>query len=157
MTLRQQEACALRRQGLAQREIGALMGITQSRVSALLRLNAGQSFRSAKHLKTEAGKASNREGSRRWREANHVRERIRELEERRKSQHVWAVHIAAIYGALGEKEQALAWFEQAYEERAPLITQPGHSCYPRWTFAKLGDEPSFKELMRRLVEQISSP
>jgi len=42
MTPRQQEAYILRRQGLTQHEIGAVMNISQSRVSTLLSLNAGQ-------------------------------------------------------------------------------------------------------------------
>jgi hypothetical protein len=33
-----------------------------------------------------------------------------------------AYFIAAIYGALGEKDQAFAWLQRAYDERDPQIT-----------------------------------
>ena len=32
-----------------------------------------------------------------------------------------AYHVAAIYGALGEADEAFEWLDRAYEERSPWI------------------------------------
>ena len=48
---------------------------------------------------------------------------ITELEEQSKSKYVAAFDIALIHAGLGEKDQAFAWLEKAYEERSPdLVT-----------------------------------
>ena len=57
---------------------------------------------------------------------------------------VTAFDLASIYAALGDKEQAFAWLEKAYEEREIL----GIKCNP--TFDSLRDDPRFQDLLRRM-------
>jgi hypothetical protein len=47
---------------------------------------------------------------------------IEELKGESQTTYVPAYFIAAIYGALGEKDQAFAWLQRAYDERDPQIT-----------------------------------
>ncbi len=70
MTPRQQEASELREQGLTQQEIGARMGIGQSRVSNLLDLNRKQYLVLARYRKTELFRKTTREYSKKWRREN---------------------------------------------------------------------------------------
>lgn len=74
---------------------------------------------------------------------------IRVLDELRaasKQRYVSAVSFARIYVGLGEKDQAFAWLERAYEERS------SHLAYlkmePMWD--PLRSDPRFPELMRSI-------
>jgi tetratricopeptide (TPR) repeat protein len=51
-----------------------------------------------------------------------ARAMIEELKGESQTTYVPAYFIAAIYGALGEKDQAFAWLQRAYDERDPQIT-----------------------------------
>jgi tetratricopeptide (TPR) repeat protein len=71
---------------------------------------------------------------------------IGELEELSKRQYVSPSFIAAVYAALGEKEQAFQWLNKAYEGRAQIImflkVDP--------TFHSLRSDPRFADLVRRV-------
>ena len=54
--------------------------------------------------------------------------------------------FAVIYAALGEKDQAFAWLEKAYEERSfflPFIKT-------RIEYDPLRSDPSFKKLLKKM-------
>ena len=71
---------------------------------------------------------------------------IAELQEQSKSKYVSAFEIAAIHVGLGEKDQAFAWLEKAYEERSSeLVTL---TTDPR--FDNLRSDPRFTDLARRM-------
>jgi tetratricopeptide (TPR) repeat protein len=71
---------------------------------------------------------------------------ITELEEQSKSNYVAAFDIALIHAGLGEKDQAFAWLEKAYEERSPdLVTL---RTEPR--FDNLRSDRRFTDLARRV-------
>ncbi len=76
MTPRQQMARKLRDKGMTQQEIAIVMGICQSRVSSLLRLNKGLAGIQRKYLRTPAGHETHKRSSEQWRLNN--RERILE-------------------------------------------------------------------------------
>jgi tetratricopeptide (TPR) repeat protein len=54
--------------------------------------------------------------------------------------------IAAIYGRLGDKDQAFVWLEKAYEDHGALMHQL--KVHPRWD--PLRDDPRFQDLLRRM-------
>lgn len=69
-----------------------------------------------------------------------------ELKERWKRQAGRAWAIAAVYIALGEKDQAFEWLEKAYEERDfYLLFLKGE-----WLYDSLRDDPRFDDLLRRI-------
>ena len=57
-----------------------------------------------------------------------------------------AYFVGLVYCLLGEKEQAIHWFEKAYEEKLgiPIILGGGP------VFASLRSEPRFQALLRKL-------
>jgi tetratricopeptide (TPR) repeat protein len=55
--------------------------------------------------------------------------------------------IAILYGALGERNQAFAWLEKAYEERDPELT---YLNVPGRRFEPLRHDPRFNDLLRRM-------
>ena len=71
---------------------------------------------------------------------------IDELKEQAKHRHVTPYWIAMIYVGLGEKDQAFAWFEKAYEERSFQLlwfkTDP--------MLDTLRSDPRFADLLRRI-------
>jgi len=71
---------------------------------------------------------------------------IAELQELAKSKYVSSVEIAPIYAGLGEKDQAFAWLEKAYEERSPDLVNL--KVEPR--FNNLRSDPRFTDLARRI-------
>ena len=75
-----------------------------------------------------------------------ARKLLDELQEEAKHQYVSPCYIARIYEGLGEKDQAFAWLEKAYEERDSNITNlkvdPG--------FDSLHSDPRFTDLLRRV-------
>jgi serine/threonine-protein kinase len=74
-----------------------------------------------------------------------ARERVLRLRERADREYVPALSLAQIYAALGEREEAFAWLERAYEERNPYLSNLEAEPWP----AVRGD-PRFADLVRRL-------
>jgi serine/threonine protein kinase/Tfp pilus assembly protein PilF len=72
---------------------------------------------------------------------------LNQLKERSAQEYVPAYGIALVYAGLGEKDQAFAWLEKAYEERAFAIPQ-GLTRDPRWD--NLRSDPRFAELVKRI-------
>ena len=71
---------------------------------------------------------------------------LRQLKERSRQGYVDPMSLALVYLGLGEKDQAFAWLEKAYEERSLMETflkaSPG--------FAPLRSDPRFQDLLRRM-------
>ncbi|HET8670970.1 MAG TPA: protein kinase, partial [Candidatus Saccharimonadales bacterium] len=71
---------------------------------------------------------------------------IVELNEQSKLRYVSPYFIAVIHAGLGEKDQAFAWLEKAYQERHPYLTllkvEP--------VFDNLRSDPRFQDLLRRV-------
>ena len=76
-----------------------------------------------------------------------ARQLLSKLQEQARHSYVPPYHIAIIYAGLGEKDQAFAWLEKAYRERADYTL-----CYlkvePR--FESLRSDPRFQDLLRRV-------
>ena len=75
-----------------------------------------------------------------------AREELAELKRLRERKYVSAVGIAFIHAGLGEKEEALAWLEKGYEERA--FQMQFLKVEPRWNAFR--NDPRFTDLMRRI-------
>jgi TolB-like protein/Tfp pilus assembly protein PilF len=73
---------------------------------------------------------------------------ITELEQRRQTEYISAMDIAAIYTQLGEVEKAFEWLEKAYEERASLLFSLAR--FPLYSTDKLRNDPRFEALLRRI-------
>lgn len=71
---------------------------------------------------------------------------IDELKQLSSRQYVSANSIALIYAGLGDKDQAFAWLEKAYEERSFQMQWLG--VEPRWD--NLRSDPRFADLLRRV-------
>jgi TolB-like protein/Tfp pilus assembly protein PilF len=78
--------------------------------------------------------------------SDEARRVINELVERAKHRYISPYLIAAIFTGLGEKEEAFAWLDRAYEERSEglfwLRVEP--------TMDSLRSDPRFVDLMRRM-------
>lgn len=77
---------------------------------------------------------------------------VEELKRVREQRYVSEVSIAQIYTALGEKDEAFAWLEKAYEERA--FQMQYLKVEPRWD--SLRADPRFADLLRRVGLQESN-
>ena len=85
-----------------------------------------------------------------------ARRTIAKLKELSKTRYVEPLQYALIYGALGEKDQAFAWLEKAFEERNGNVV--ALSVAP-W-FDPLRSDPRFADLVRRVglaVNQAEQP
>jgi adenylate cyclase len=71
---------------------------------------------------------------------------IAELQELAKSKYISSYQIAAIYAGLGEKDQAFAWLEKAYEERSDGLVY----LKAEQRFDSLRSDPRFNDLARRI-------
>ncbi len=71
---------------------------------------------------------------------------IDELKQISRQEYVPATNIALIYAGLGEKDQAFAWLEKGYEQRA--FQMQWLKIEPRWD--NLRSDPRFQDLMRRV-------
>ncbi|HWS99779.1 MAG TPA: winged helix-turn-helix domain-containing protein [Pyrinomonadaceae bacterium] len=71
---------------------------------------------------------------------------LAKLKKASKHQAVWSSHMAAIYSALGEKEQAFALLEKAYEERNLSMV----ALRVDQRFDNLRSDPRFAALVRRM-------
>jgi tetratricopeptide (TPR) repeat protein len=67
------------------------------------------------------------------------------LVERSRVKFVLPTDIAYLYLSAGDREQALAWLERAYEARDPVMPYLGWPIY-----APLRSDPRFKELVRKM-------
>jgi Tfp pilus assembly protein PilF len=71
---------------------------------------------------------------------------IRELQEQSRQKYVSPYFLAVIYSGLGEKDQAFARLEEAYQERHPYLTllkvEP--------VFDNLRSDPRYAELLRKV-------
>jgi tetratricopeptide (TPR) repeat protein len=76
-------------------------------------------------------------------EARTVLDELKQLSEQ---EYVPATSIALIYAGLGEKDQAFAWLDKGYEQRAFLMQWI--KIEPRWD--SLRTDPRFQDLMRRM-------
>jgi len=69
------------------------------------------------------------------------------LEEKPKPTGAWAGwFLAAIYGALGEKDEAFRWLEACYKERHSWMPWIGKDV----SFKPLRSDPRFQDLVRRM-------
>jgi tetratricopeptide (TPR) repeat protein len=71
---------------------------------------------------------------------------VDELKQLRTRGYVPSTSIALVYVGLGEKEQAFAWLEKGYEERA--FQMQWLNVEPRWN--NLRSDPRFADLVRRV-------
>jgi TolB-like protein/DNA-binding winged helix-turn-helix (wHTH) protein/Flp pilus assembly protein TadD len=71
---------------------------------------------------------------------------LAELRSPPEDKYISAYSLAVVFVGLGEEEQALAWLDKAYEERARRLIQL--KIDPR--FAELRSHPRFQSLLRRL-------
>jgi tetratricopeptide (TPR) repeat protein len=71
---------------------------------------------------------------------------LAELQELSKRRYVSTVDVAVIHAGLGEKDQAFAWLEKAYQERAGKLVFVG--IEPK--FDSLRSDPRFHDLLRRM-------
>ncbi|MBF8295776.1 MAG: hypothetical protein HW389_2321 [Bacteroidetes bacterium] len=77
---------------------------------------------------------------------NEAQKVLAELHELAKQRYVAAFYFAAIYAGIGEKDQAFAWLEKAYEERSESLLRLNYD--PR--FNSLRADPRFKELLKKI-------
>jgi tetratricopeptide (TPR) repeat protein len=71
---------------------------------------------------------------------------ITELQELAQRRYVSPFDIATIYAGLGERDQAFAWLERAYEDRSVWMVYL--KTLPR--FDSLRSDPRFTDLLRRM-------
>ena len=71
---------------------------------------------------------------------------LEQLKERAAREYIDAILIANIYVGLGQKDQAFAWLEKAYEERSGLM--PWLKGEPKWD--PLRGDARFADLLRRI-------
>ena len=71
---------------------------------------------------------------------------IAELQKLSKSKYVSPFQIAAIYAGLGDKDQAFAWLEKAYQERSDWLVNLNRDQ----RLDTLRSDPRFGELVRRM-------
>ena len=76
---------------------------------------------------------------------------VAELERESQQRYIPPSQIAAVYVALGDKQQALAWLEKAYQVRDSWI--PAITVEP--PFKPLHSDPRFREFVRRVGLQPS--
>lgn len=71
---------------------------------------------------------------------------LESLKKRAQTQYVPAAHIARIYAGLGDRPEAFAWLERAFQERSPWVV------HIRWdpTFDPIRSDPRFTALLHRV-------
>jgi tetratricopeptide (TPR) repeat protein len=75
-----------------------------------------------------------------------ARKVIDDLVERSKEEYVQPFYISGIYAALGERDQAFAWLEKAYQDRHPQMTLIGVEP----ALDPLRSDPRFAAVVRRV-------
>jgi len=71
---------------------------------------------------------------------------LNELEEKYAKRQADSTEVAAVYAGLGEKDQAFAWLEKAFQDRSSLSVD----LRVEFPFASLNDDPRFKDLLKRM-------
>ena len=71
---------------------------------------------------------------------------LADLQSQSKERYVSPYFIALIYTGLGDKDQAFAWLNKAYEERHPYVNHL--DVEP--VFDTLRSDPRFEDLLRRV-------
>ena len=66
------------------------------------------------------------------------------MEEQNMRWHTWG--LADIYSALGDKDKAIYWVEEAYKQRHDFIPWVRNNPY----YKKLADDPRFQDIVERL-------
>ena len=66
------------------------------------------------------------------------------LKQKSRQEYISAVYIALVYAGLAEKDEAFAWLEEGYKERA--FQMQGLKSDPRWD--SLRTDPRFADLLR---------
>ena len=79
-------------------------------------------------------------------ERSQAEEILQQLKERAAREYIDAILIANIYVGLGQKDQAFAWLEKAYQERSGLM--PWLKGEPKWD--PLRGDARFADLLRRI-------
>jgi tetratricopeptide (TPR) repeat protein len=74
---------------------------------------------------------------------------VRELEDRRKTQSMSALHIATVYTQLGKLDEAFQWLEEAYQERSAFLFAVHRYAFIG-TSSNLRTDPRFQGLMSRI-------
>ncbi|MCH7491323.1 MAG: protein kinase [Gemmatimonadetes bacterium] len=118
-------------------QLGRYDGAVALRRERLIRTNAGGSGAAAAEALEAAFSASGARGYWRW--------RLERLQRDATVRYVAPSEFAAVYAALGEKDAALEWLEEAYQQRDAmelLDVWPGHD--------PLRSDPRFEDLLRRL-------
>lgn len=72
--------------------------------------------------------------------------RLGQLREKSKGAYVSPLDFAALYAELGDKEQAFAWLDKAYQERASFLIYLGLDS----SFDKIRSDPRFENLLRKI-------
>lgn len=72
---------------------------------------------------------------------------MKELEDRYARREFRAEWIAYVYAGLGDKDQAFAWLERAFQERSGTLQQ---ALQIFSYFDKLRDDPRYADLLRRM-------
>jgi TolB-like protein/Flp pilus assembly protein TadD len=73
---------------------------------------------------------------------------LQEMIEARRTTNVSATSIAWLAAALGRRDEAFAWFDQAYEDRDTLM--PFLNVYTEVHCPELGSDPRYKAVLRKL-------
>ncbi len=71
---------------------------------------------------------------------------LRRMEQLSRTKYVTPYAVALIYASMGDKDNAIAWLEKAYDDRANWMVWMGRD--PRWD--PLRNDPRFRNLMHRV-------
>jgi tetratricopeptide (TPR) repeat protein len=71
---------------------------------------------------------------------------IPELKEEVKRGDLWPIDMAEIYAALGQRDEAFAWLERAFDEKSQQLTLLNSGA--EWD--PLRSDPRFQDLVRRI-------
>lgn len=71
---------------------------------------------------------------------------LKELEDRYSRHESPAMHLAAVYAGLGEKDQAFAWLERDFQARAGMLVYITY--FP--DYDPVRDDPRYTDLLRRM-------
>ena len=71
---------------------------------------------------------------------------LKEVEKKFEKGEAYAADIAAVYAALGDKDQAFAWLENAFETRTGRLARIAYHTQ----FQSLRDDPRYADLRRRM-------
>ena len=71
---------------------------------------------------------------------------LKEVEKKFEKGEAFATDIAAVYAALGDKDQAFAWLEKAFETRTGRLARITYHTQ----FESLRDDSRFADLRRRM-------